>query len=298
MFDNIFTLFLENPSLWLGFVFIFSLLVGSFLNVVIHRLPIMLEREWFCECRDLLADELNNKGKDNQKKQQETYNLVLPNSTCPKCKSSIKPWQNIPIISWLVLRGKCANCDNPISVRYPLVELLTGLAGAFAAWHFGFGLAAIAALIFTFMLISLTFIDLDKMLLPDQITLPLLWLGLLININSTFVTLESAVIGAALGYLSLWSIFWLFKLITGKEGMGYGDFKLLAALGAWMGYQALLPIILISSFVGAILGILIMKFQNEGESKPIPFGPYLAIAGWIAFYWRDDLTQYYLANFV
>ncbi|WP_269815519.1 prepilin peptidase [Algibacillus agarilyticus] len=313
--DNINLMFEQHPTSWVVTLAVISLMMGSFLNVVIHRLPKMLEKSWYCDCRELLADELStDKESKNAKSTSskprpytatETYNLVVPNSTCPKCQQAIKPWQNIPIVSWLFLRGKCASCANPISMRYPVVELITGLMGGFAAWHFGYSFAAVAALVFTFCLIAMTFIDFDTMLLPDQLTLPLLWLGLLVNTQATFVNLNDAVIGAVIGYLSLWSIFWLFKLLTGKEGMGYGDFKLLAALGAWMGYQALLPIILISSFVGAILGIIILKTQsankaeeNENGATAIPFGPYLAIAGWIAFYWRDDLIQYYVTHFL
>ncbi|AWB68727.1 prepilin peptidase [Saccharobesus litoralis] len=295
MFENISLMFVQYPAIWVTTALLVCLCIGSFLNVVIHRLPKMLEKEFLCECREYLTDELKKPSNDQQTDQ--TYNLVKPNSTCPSCNTAIKPWHNIPIFGWLTLRGKCANCQNPISVRYPLVELLTGVTGAFAAWYFGYGLAAFAAIIFTCLIIAMTFIDLDSMLLPDQLTLPLLWLGLLVNYQAIFVPLHDAVLGAVLGYLALWSIFWLFKLVTGKEGMGYGDFKLLAALGAWMGYQALLPIILISSFVGAVLGIIILKTRKDEEQR-IPFGPYLAIAGWIAFYWRDNLIHFYLHNFV
>ncbi len=294
-FEQLSFIYSQSPLLFTTTIFIIALLIGSFLNVVIHRLPIMMEKEYFCECRELLADELKeNKEVKKAQSEEENYNLFVPNSTCPSCDTPIKLWHNIPVISWLLLKGQCAKCANPISIRYPAVELLTGLSCAYAAWHFGFGLAALAGIIFTCFLIAMTFIDLDKMWLPDQLTLPLLWLGLIFNSASTFVSLEDAVYGAIIGYLSLWSIFWLFKYATGKEGMGYGDFKLLAALGAWMGYQALLPIILLSSFVGAILGIIIIKLQHDGESKPIPFGPYLAIAGWISFYWQEDLVQFYI----
>lgn len=267
-------------------VFVFSLLIGSFLNVVIYRLPKMLEKNWRAECEILLE---HKPSEDTQ-----VFNLVQPASTCPHCQHKIKPWFNIPLIGWLILKGRCAQCSQPISVRYPLIELFTGLLSLVAAWQMGVTLETLWALIFTFALVCLFFIDMDTMLLPDEITMPLLWLGLLVNISGTFVGLSDAVIGAVVGYMSLWSIFWLFKLVTGKEGMGYGDFKLLAALGAWMGWQALIPIILISSIVGAVLGIIILKLQRKDAQQAMPFGPYLALAGWIAFYWRDDLTYYYL----
>ncbi|KMT66126.1 prepilin peptidase [Catenovulum maritimum] len=296
MFENLISVFESNQWVWLASVFVFSLLVGSFLNVVIYRLPIMLERDWRKECEELLADEL--KGKKIKPADNENFNLIVPNSTCPKCKKAIKPWQNIPVLSWLFLRGKCANCQNPISIRYPIMELLTATLGLWAAYYYGVSSLTLWALIFTFILISLCFIDLDTMLLPDQLTLGLLWLGLLVNINHSFVSLEDAVIGAALGYMSLWSVFQLFKLITGKEGMGFGDFKLLAALGAWMGWQALPVIIILSSLVGAVIGIAMLKLQQKDSQQAIPFGPYLAVAGLIAFYWRSDITQYYLQTWV
>ncbi|WP_017443659.1 prepilin peptidase [Gayadomonas joobiniege] len=278
--------FEQSPVFFFVCVFIFSILVGSFLNVVIYRLPRMLESNWRSECEVILNQPPT--------KTEPVFNLVQPASTCPHCQTKIKPWFNVPIVGWLILRGRCAECQQPISPRYPLIELAAGLLALVAAWHFGVSLATLWALIFTFALLTLFFIDFDTMLLPDEITLPLLWLGLLINLNGTFATIESAVIGATVGYLSLWSIFWLFKLVTGKEGMGYGDFKLLAALGAWMGWQALIPVILISSVVGAILGFILLKVQQKDSQQAMPFGPYLAVAGWISFYWREALTHFYL----
>ena len=212
----------------------------------------------------------------------------------PKCQHKIRAWENIPLISWLVLRGKCSQCKNPISIRYPLVELATGLLSTLVAWHFGFGLAGFAAVVATWLLIAMTFIDLDTMLLPDQLTLSLLWLGLLLSIESPFVTSQDALIGAALGYLSLWSLYWAFKLLTGKEGMGYGDFKLLAAIGAWVGWQHLPVVILLSSFVGAVVGVTLLTVQGKDKSHPIPFGPYLAAAGWLTLLYGDWIvTQYW-----
>ncbi|MFT4994065.1 MAG: leader peptidase (prepilin peptidase)/N-methyltransferase, partial [Paraglaciecola sp.] len=221
------------------------------------------------------------------------FNLVKPDSTCPHCQHKIRAWENIPLLSWLVLKGRCSQCKHEISMRYPLVELSTALLSLLVAWHFGFGLAAIAAVVFTWMLVAMVFIDVDKMLLPDQLTLPLLWLGLLLSVNSTFVSPRDAILGAALGYLSLWSLYWAFKLLTGKEGMGYGDFKLLAALGAWLGWQHLPIVILLSSFVGAIVGITMLSLQGKDKSQAIPFGPYLAIAGWLTVLYGDSIAQFY-----
>jgi leader peptidase (prepilin peptidase)/N-methyltransferase len=265
-----------------------GLLVGSFLNVVIYRLPLMMESRWRRDCCELLEVE--------PEKQETPLNLATPNSHCTKCKSAIKPWQNIPVLSYILLRGKCSNCAVPISPRYPILEMITGLMTLLLAWHFDLSPALLGAVVFTWALIVLTMIDIDHQLLPDDITLPLLWLGLLFNVNATYASLPDAVIGAIAGYLSLWSIYWLFKLITGKEGMGYGDFKLLAALGAWMGWQALPMIILLSSLVGAICGITLMVIKGRGKDIPIPFGPYLAMAGWIAFLWGDTImSRYYSA---
>ncbi len=283
----------QNPAALTLLVFLFSLLIGSFLNVVIHRLPIMMMRQW----RKDIADEWPEvKLPDSEETTTERYNLSVPRSACPKCGHKISALENIPLLSWLVLGGKCKACKAPISIRYPAVELLTALVSAFAAFQFGFGWNLAAILLLSWSLIALIFIDADTMLLPDQITLPLLWLGLLFNLAGGFVSLENAVIGAAAGYLSLWSVYWGFKLLTGKEGMGYGDFKLLAAIGAWLGWQQLPVIILLSSVVGAVLGIAAIVIQGRDRAKPMPFGPYLAIAGWIALYWGDTLVESYLAT--
>lgn len=270
------------------FIFLFAvigLMVGSFLNVVIHRLPKMLAREWHAQCAELKGEQTAN---------TEVYNLVVPRSACPHCGHKITALGNIPLVSYLLLRGKCKGCGAHISMRYPIVEALSGLLSGFVAWHFGFGLAAFAALLFVWMLLALTFIDADTQLLPDDITLPLLWLGLLFNLSGTFVDLHSAVVGALAGYLTLWGVYWLFKLITGKEGMGYGDFKLLAAIGAWLGWQMLPLVILLSSVVGAVVGITLIIAARHGRNIPIPFGPYLAGGGLIALFWGQTLTASYL----
>lgn len=264
-----------------------GLVVGSFLNVVIYRLPLMMETRWRRDCCELL--ELA------QEKEAARLTLATPNSHCPMCGTAIKPWHNIPVISYLLLRGKCAACGATISLRYPAVELATGLLTLALALNFTLSPALLGAMVFTWALVALTMIDVDHKLLPDDITLPLLWLGLLLNLGGTYVSLADAVCGAALGYLTLWGVYWLFKLVTGKEGMGYGDFKLLAALGAWMGWQALPIIILLSSLVGAVCGIALMSIKGRGRETPIPFGPYLAAAGWIALMWGDALANRYLA---
>ncbi len=264
---------------------LFGLLVGSFLNVVIHRLPRMMQRE-----SDNYVAEASGKPLPHT----DRYNLMVPRSACPQCGHRIGALENIPVISWLILRGKCSSCKAPISARYPIVELLTGALSALVVWQLGSGTAGVAALVFTWMLIAMTFIDADTQLLPDDLTLPLLWLGLLLNVNGTFVPLADAVIGAAAGYLVLWGVYWLFKLLTGKEGMGYGDFKLLAALGAWLGWQMLPLIILLSSLVGAVVGVSLILFARHGRNNPIPFGPYLAAAGFIALLWGDGLVARYL----
>ncbi|MEP4147324.1 MAG: A24 family peptidase [Halioglobus sp.] len=277
-----------NQNSWLLYLALLSLglVVGSFLNVVIHRLPIMMESRWRRDCCELLEIE-------GEKPDQE-LTLAVPNSHCPSCKAPIKAWQNIPMLSYLLLGGKCANCGITISLRYPAVELITGLLTLSLAWYFPASFALLGAMLLTWSLVALTMIDIDHQLLPDDITLPLMWLGLLFNLNGTYVSLVDAVIGAMAGYLILWSVYWLFRLMTGKEGMGYGDFKLLAALGAWMGWQMLPLIILLSSLVGAVVGIGLMVLKNRGKEIPIPFGPYLAAAGWIALLWGDTLTQAYL----
>lgn len=267
-------------------VLLIGLLVGSFLNVLIYRLPAMMQRDWREQAREIL--ELP------AEPQTATFNLVLPNSTCPHCAHEIKPWENIPLISYLFLRGKCSSCKAPISLRYPLVELTCGLLSAFIAWHFGFTWQAGAMLLLTWGLLAMSLIDVDHQLLPDSLVLPLLWLGLIANSFGLFTNLENALWGAIAGYLSLWSVYWLFKLVTGKEGMGYGDFKLLAMLGAWGGWQVLPLTILLSSLVGAVLGLIMLRLRNAETSTPIPFGPYLAIAGWIALLWGEQITSSYL----
>ncbi|HBI70746.1 MAG TPA: prepilin peptidase [Massilia sp.] len=266
---------------------IFGLLIGSFLNVVIHRLPKMMQRE---------SDNYVAHESGKELPHTDRYNLMVPRSCCPHCGHQISALENIPVVSWLVLRGKCRNCKAPISPRYPIVELITGLLSALLVWTFGSGLAGMGALLFVYLLIAMTWIDYDTKLLPDDLTLPLLWAGLLINVNGTFVPLQDAVIGAAAGYLVLWSVYWLFKLVTGKEGMGYGDFKLLAALGAWMGWAMLPTIVLLSSVVGAIVGISLIVFAKRGRDNPIPFGPYLAAAGLIALLWGKDLSAGFLSG--
>jgi len=279
----------EHAGLFIFFISVFGLLIGSFLNVVIHRIPLMMKKEWHTDCCELLA--IENQGDEAN---STPFNLLKPNSHCPNCKCEIKPWQNIPIISFLSLGGKCANCEEKISIRYPLVETVTALLSGLIAFYFGASEQTLALLLLTWSLIALTMIDIDHQLLPDSITLPLMWLGILLNTQGIFTDLGSSVWGAIGGYLSLWSVFWLFKLLTGKEGMGYGDFKLLAALGAWMGWQALPLIIILSSVVGAVIGIAGIIIMGRDKNVPIPFGPYLAIAGWIALIWGEQLTQTYL----
>lgn len=271
-----------DPAVFALFAGLFGLAVGSFLNVVIHRLPLMMEREWAVQCAEL-------RGEDAPV--LEPLSLARPRSRCPQCGHMISAIENIPVLSWLVLRGRCKGCAAVIPLRYPLVEMATAALFAFAAWHFGFGVAGWAALGFIAALVALTGIDFDTQLLPDDITLPLLWFGLGLNSFGVFTDLKSAVIGAMAGYLSLWAVYWGFKLVTGKEGMGYGDFKLLAALGAWLGWQMLPLTVLLSSAVGAVIGIGLMVFARHGRSVPIPFGPYLAIAGTIALIWGKPLTQ-------
>lgn len=293
----------QNPWLFIALSFVFSAVIGSFLNVVIHRMPVMMKREWQQECNHYLS-EYKKEVYDKNSKQLEApidafpakYNLVVPGSACPKCKSNIKAIHNLPIVGWLMLRGKCASCRTKISARYPVVELITGCLVAFLAWHFGPTIEFALTTLLTFCLVALTGIDLDEMLLPDQLTLPLLWLGLIINLGGTFATTSDALIGAAAGYLSLWSVFWLFKLLTGKEGMGYGDFKLLAVFGAWFGWQVLPLVILLSSLVGAIVGIALIVFKKLNHGNPIPFGPYIAAAGWIAMIWGESITNWYLST--
>ena len=273
------------PALFVTAVTLMSLAIGSFLNVVIHRLPKMLERQW----RDELA-ELNGQ----VIAEAPRYNLVVPRSACPACGHRIGAMENIPLVSYLALRGKCASCKAGISPRYPVVEALTGALSGYIAWRYGFTWHTLAMLVFVWSMIALAFIDLDTFYLPDDITLPLVWAGLLANMGGLFVDLESAVIGAVAGYLALWLVFWGYKLATGKDGMGYGDFKLLAAIGAWLGWKMLPVVILLSSLAGAIVGISLILFARHGRNVPIPFGPYLVMGGLIALFWGDQLLQYYL----
>ncbi len=283
----------DSPTFFISLAGFIGLLVGSFLNVVIHRLPKMMEREWRAQC-----DELNEHSDTGSApvsgKHPAPYNLHTPRSACPHCDHQITALENIPLLSYLALRGKCRGCGAAISLRYPIVEAVSGILSAYAAWHFGFGVAALAAILLLWALIALTFIDFDTQLLPDDITLPLLWLGIIFNLYGTFTNLSNAVVGAIAGYLVLWSVYWLFKLATGKEGMGYGDFKLLAAIGAWLGWSMLPLVIMLSSVVGAVVGIILIIAANHGRNIPIPFGPYLAGGGLIALFWGPQLTQSYL----
>jgi leader peptidase (prepilin peptidase) / N-methyltransferase len=277
----------SNPVVFAAVCAVLGLLVGSFLNVVIFRLPKMMERDWAEQCTALRGEEPVS---------HPPFNLTKPRSACPSCGHKITAWENIPVFSYLFLRGRCAECKAPIGARYPLVEILSGALCGFAAWHFGYGLATAGALLLIWSLIALTFIDFDTQLLPDSITQPLIWLGLLLNLGGTFTDLNSAVIGAIAGYLALWSVYWLFKLATGKEGMGFGDFKLLAAAGAWLGWQILPLVILLSSLVGAVVGIALIVLARHGRNIPIPFGPYLAGGTLIALFWGQALTRAYLGS--
>ena len=277
----------SNPAWLVTLGGVLGLMIGSFLNVVIHRLPKMMERDWAEQCATL---------KNEEPVAAARYDLVMPRSACPSCAHQISALENIPIVSYVLLRGRCAKCSARISPRYPMVEALSALLSGYAMWHFGGTLAGLSALIFIWSMIALTFIDFDTQLLPDSITQPLLWLGLLVNLSHAYTSIESAVIGAIAGYLTLWSVYWLFKLTTGKEGMGFGDFKLLAAIGAWLGWQVLPLVILLSSLVGAIVGISLMVFAKHGRNIPIPFGPYLAGGGLIALFWGQAITSAYLSS--
>lgn len=277
----------STPILLTSIVTLFGLLVGSFLNVVIYRLPVMMQRGWKSECMEYLEME-------NPESNSEPFNLTLPHSRCPGCNTAIKPYQNIPVISYLFLGGKCAKCKTPISIRYPLIESFTGIMSAIVAWHFGYGIELLFALLLTWSLIALSFIDIDHQLLPDSINFPLLWLGLFLSLFSLYTDSHSSIVGAIAGYLSLWTVYHVFKLVTGKEGMGYGDFKLLAVFGAWLGWQYLPLIILLSSLVGAIIGVSMIIFVKKDKNIPIPFGPYLAAAGWLALLWGDKMNTLYL----
>ncbi len=277
-----------TPAAFIGLCAVLGLLVGSFLNVVIHRLPKMLDLDWKRQCAELRGETPET---------QERYNLLVPRSACPHCGHPIGAMENIPVLSYLMLRGKCRGCGAAISLRYPAIEAISGALCGYAAWHFGFGLASVGALLLVWSLLALTVIDFDTQLLPDSITLPLIWIGLILNLGGTYTSLHDAVLGAIFGYLSLWAVYWLFKLATGKEGMGYGDFKLLAALGAWMGWQMLPLVIVLSSMVGAVVGITLIVAVKRGRDIPIPFGPYLAGGGLIALFWGHALTETYLQLF-
>jgi leader peptidase (prepilin peptidase) / N-methyltransferase len=300
MLNEVAVLYANSPLLFAGSALVLGLVIGSFLNVVIYRLPIMLEREWRSQALELLPSP-DSAATTITSAPSERFSLASPRSACPACKAPITAVQNIPVISWLALRGRCAACKAPISMRYPLVELATGLSSAWVAWHFGFGAAAACALAVTWTLIALTGIDMDHQLLPDGITLPLLWAGLLAAVvigplpgAPLPVSARDAIIGAAAGYLSLWLVFHAFRLITGKEGMGYGDFKLIAALGAWLGWKVLPLVILLSAATGAVLGILMIVLRGRDRAAPMPFGPYLAAAGWLAMLYGDVLVDGYL----
>ena len=282
---DISTILRQEPTFFIIFSVILGLLVGSFLNVVIHRLPTIMEKDWENSCLEL-------QGKETHK--SEKYTLVTPRSACPNCGHQISALENIPVLSYLFLKGKCKGCKTQISLRYPIIEMLTGIMIGLVSWKFGYSSTTIGAWIFTLALIALTFIDYDTQLLPDGITLPLLWLGLFFNLSISFTDLKSAVIGAMLGYFILWSVYWLFKIVTGKEGMGYGDFKLLAAIGAWFGWQLLPAVILLSSIVGATVGIALIIFGNRNRQSAIPFGPFLALGGIAALFFGQQLASLYL----
>lgn len=280
----------SNRPFLIGSIFILGLMVGSFLNVVICRLPRMMHRDWLRQAHEYL-----DRVPESAENDEDKLSLAFPPSQCPHCGHRIRAYENVPLVSWILLRGKCSCCGNPISARYPLIELTTGLVSAIVAWHFGFGWPTGAALLLTWALIALSMIDYDHQLLPDTITLPLLWLGLVLSLIPLFADTRSAVIGAAAGYLSLWLVYQLFKLVTGKEGMGFGDFKLLAVFGAWLGWQALPGVILLSSLVGAVVGSLLIAFKGRDRAQPIPFGPYLAAAGWISLLWGEQIKHAYLS---
>lgn len=286
----------SNSVLLISIVLILGLLIGSFLNVVVFRYPISLFREWEEMAKEILSErgfKLTPPAEPFDK-QPKKFNLVVPRSACPKCSHNITSIENIPVISYLFLRGKCRKCKNPISIRYPFVELLTGICFALAAYHFGFGWPLAAVLLITAYFIAMSFIDIDHQILPDTMTLPLVWFALFCGYQSVFVSLEQAFLGALVGYLSLWSIYWLFKLITGKEGMGYGDFKLLAVIGGLVGWQQVGLVIVLSAGVGAIIGGLLLALQGKGKETKIPFGPYLAVAGWISLLWGDVIIAKYM----
>ena len=291
-------LFTQAPAVFIAVAFAFALIIGSFLNVIIYRLPLMMQRDWREQCDELSKEPAPDlpKGK---------FNLVVPRSRCPSCGAAIKAWQNIPVLSYLLLGAQCSNCQKSISVRYPLVETMTAILAAICAWHFGFGWEALMAIGLSFALVAISLIDADHQIIPDSIVIPLMWAGLIMSLfhplagaDTLFIAPQDAIVGAVAGYLSLWSVYQLFKLITGKEGMGYGDFKLLAALGAWLGWQALPTIILMSAVVGAVIGIALIVFRGRDRQIPIPFGPYLAAAGWITMLWGETIKNAYLDIFL
>ncbi len=285
-------LFQNEPKLYYSFIFILGLLIGSFINVVIYRLPKILKKTWQSDCEEFL-NEINNKPQPNNDNSVAKYNLSTPRSACPQCGHLITAIENIPVLSYLFLKGKCRECNTKISVRYPLIELFCATIALIVAIKFGVTITAIAMITLSWALITLSMIDYDHQFLPDEITLPLLWAGLLFNAYFEAIPLFDAVLGASVGYLAFWSLYKVFKLITGKEGMGYGDFKLLALLGAWFGWQSLLLIILISSLTGAIIGVSLILLKLQEKGKPIPFGPYLALAGWIVMMWGETIKLHY-----
>ncbi len=286
-----------SPAVFIAVVFVFALIIGSFLNVVIYRLPIMMEREWreqAAEAAETPASELP----------EGRFNLILPNSRCPSCGKPIKAWQNIPVLSYILIGGRCAECKKSISIRYPLVEAITAVLAAIVAWHFGFGWEALMGIVLTLFLVPITMIDFDHCLIPDSIVYPLLWIGLgmslyhpLAGADTLFIPPGDAIIGAIAGYMVLWTFYWAFKLITGKDGMGHGDFKLLAALGAWLGYQYLFTIVIMSAVVGAALGIALIVFKGRDHQIPMPFGPFLAAAGWAVMLYGDELKALFRLPF-
>jgi len=287
-------LFTHSPMIFIAVCFAFALVIGSFLNVVIFRLPIMMEIEWREQAEDILKTPASDLPKGR-------FNLVAPRSRCPACGKPIKAWQNIPVLSYLLLGAQCANCQADISVRYPLVEISTAVLAAVCAWRYGFGWEALLTIGMTFTLIAISMIDIDHQLIPDSIVLPLLWIGLAISLwhpvegaETLFIPPKHAIIGALAGYISLWSVYWIFKIVTGKEGMGYGDFKLLAALGAWLGWQSLPIIVLMSAVVGALVGVALIVLRKRDRSIPMPFGPYLAAAGWITMLYGETIKNTYL----
>ena len=289
-------LLIESPLVFVVLAFLFALLVGSFLNVVIYRLPLMMQREWREQCDELMSSPATDLPEGR-------FDLLTPRSRCPSCGSQITALQNIPIISYLMLGGKCADCAAPISKRYPSIEFMTAMMSAIVAWRFGFGWEAAAAIGLTWMLLAISVIDIDHQLIPDSMSLPLLWTGLALSLfhpldgaSVLFIDPKTSIIGAVAGYLSLWSVYHAFRIVTGKEGMGYGDFKLLAALGAWLGWQMLPLIILLSAVVGATVGIALIAFRRHDRNIPIPFGPYLAAAGWIAMLFGQQIIDSYLST--